>query len=57
MGNSRSSSDASADFEEGEIFVKSFRHWKTKKIIHASQFGRKAFRLRIKVPRNKTVNE
>jgi hypothetical protein len=56
MGNSRSS-DASADIEEVEIFVKSFRHWKTKKIIHASHFGRKAFRLRIKVPRNKAVNE
>jgi hypothetical protein len=56
MSNSRNT-DASADFEEVEIFVKSFRHWKTKKIIHASQFGRKAFRFRIKVPSNKVVNE
>jgi hypothetical protein len=57
MGNAPKRSDATADTEEVEVFVKSFRHWKTKKIIHASQFGRKAFRLRIKVPRSKAVNE
>lgn len=57
MGNAPKRTATPADTEEVVVFVKSFRHWKTKKIIHASQFGRKAFRLRIKVRRSKAVNE
>lgn len=30
------------------IYVKWFRHWKTGKVIRASWFGKKAFRLKVK---------
>ena len=34
--------------KEYYIFVKSYRHPKTDKIMHASEYGKKAFRLLIR---------
>ena len=36
---------------EEYIFVKSFRHHKTGKVIHASQCGKTAFRIKVRQPK------
>lgn len=33
---------------EEYVYVKAFRHWRTGKIVRASDFGKQAFRIRVK---------
>ena len=40
------SKENSKDYEV--VYVKCFRHWRTGKMVYASQYGKKAFRMLIR---------